>query len=102
MSPAFQAFFKETPKHAEAWGAAIQGLGEANAMDQKTTALAYLAVLAAMRLESGIPFHVAEAKRAGASREEVASAILVGLPAVGNAVIAALPIALQAYHSAET
>jgi alkylhydroperoxidase/carboxymuconolactone decarboxylase family protein YurZ len=99
MSPAFQTFFKETPKHSEAWGKAIHALGEANVMDSKTTALAYLAVLAALRLESGIPFHVAEARKAGATREEVASAILLGLPAAGNGVIAALPIALQAYDS---
>jgi alkylhydroperoxidase/carboxymuconolactone decarboxylase family protein YurZ len=99
MSPAFEAFFKEAPKHATAWGRAIRGLSEANGMDPKTTALAYLAVLAALRLESGIPFHVAEAKRAGASREEVASAVLVGLPAAGNGVIAALPVALEAYAS---
>jgi len=100
ISPAFQAFFKETPAHAQAWGGAIAGLGAASAMDEKTTALAYLAVMAAMRLESGIAFHVAAARRAGASREEVASAILVGLPAAGNCVIASLPIALDAYDEA--
>ena len=37
------------------------------------------AVLAALRLESGVPLHVRLAKQAGASREEVISAILVKL-----------------------
>jgi alkylhydroperoxidase/carboxymuconolactone decarboxylase family protein YurZ len=78
---------------------AIQGLGQASALDKKTEGLAYLAVLAAMRLESGVPFHVTLAKQAGASREEVISAILVGLPAAGNVVTRSLPIAIEAYDS---
>lgn len=41
---------------------------------RKTSALSYLAVLAALRLESGIPFHVQTARQLGASREEVISA----------------------------
>jgi alkylhydroperoxidase/carboxymuconolactone decarboxylase family protein YurZ len=39
------------------------------------------------------------AKNAGASRSEVASAILVGLPAAGNAVVQTLPAALAAYDA---
>ena len=97
VSHAFQVFLKESPKHAQAWMNATRGLGEASALDPKTQALAYLAVLAAMRLDSGVPFHVAHAKAAGASRDEVLSAILVGLPAAGNAVVHALPAALEAY-----
>ena len=97
ISDAFQLFLKESPKHAQAWMDAVRGLSEASALDAKTQALAYLAVLAALRMESGIPFHVVQAKQAGASREEVVSAILVGLPAAGHAVTQALPAALQAY-----
>lgn len=100
VSQAFQVFLQETPKHAEAWMNAARDLGGASALDEKTQALAYLAVLAAMRLEGGLPFHVAHAKKAGATREEVASAVLVGLPAAGNAVIHALPAALEAYDRA--
>lgn len=97
ISEAFRAFQQESPKHAQAWMNAVRGLGEASALDAKTQALAYLAVLAAARLESGVPFHVAQAREAGASREEVVSAILVGLPAVGNVVTQALPAAIRAY-----
>ncbi len=99
MSDAFQVFMKEVPRHAQAWMTGVQGPGKASALDKKTEGLAYLAVLAASGLESGIPFHVELAKQAGASREEVISAILVGLPAVGNAVTRSLPAAIQAYDS---
>jgi alkylhydroperoxidase/carboxymuconolactone decarboxylase family protein YurZ len=57
--------------------------------------------MAAVRLESGLPFHVKMAKAKGASREEIISAILVGLPAVGNCVVASLPIALDAFDGKE-
>ncbi|WP_312796185.1 carboxymuconolactone decarboxylase family protein [Tianweitania sp.] len=97
VSNAFQAFMTEAPAHQKAWLQAAKGLGEASTLDAKTEALVYLGILAATRLESGIAFHVAEAKKAGASREEVVSAILAGLPAAGNAVIQALPAALAAY-----
>ena len=74
ISDAFQLFMKESPKHAHAWANAIRGLKDASVLDTKTHVLAYLAVLAALRLESGVPFHVAHAKEAGASRDEVISA----------------------------
>jgi alkylhydroperoxidase/carboxymuconolactone decarboxylase family protein YurZ len=99
VSPAFQAFLAEAPAHARAWMQAVEGLGSATALDEKTAALAYLAVLAALRLESGVPFHVQLAKGAGATRAEVISAVLVGLPAAGNAVTLCLPAALAAYDA---
>jgi alkylhydroperoxidase/carboxymuconolactone decarboxylase family protein YurZ len=69
-------------------------------MDAKTSSLAYLAVLSALGLISGIPFHVNAAKDSGASLEEVVSAVLVGLPAAGHRVTQALPSAVDAYQSA--
>jgi alkylhydroperoxidase/carboxymuconolactone decarboxylase family protein YurZ len=99
ISSAFQAFMSEAPKQAQAWGAMVQGLANASALDKKTAALAYLAVLAAFRLQSGVPFHVQTAKQQGASREEVISAILVGLPAAGHGVTQVLPAALAAYDA---
>lgn len=97
ISNAFQAFLSEAPEHAQAWMATVQGLDQASALDKKTGELAYIAVLAAQRLTSGIPFHVKSAKALGATREEIISAILIGLPAVGNAVIQSLPSALEAF-----
>jgi alkylhydroperoxidase/carboxymuconolactone decarboxylase family protein YurZ len=100
VSKAFQTFFDEAPAHAKAWMGGVEGLRSASALDEKTGHLAYLAVLAALRLESGVPFHVQLAKKAGASRSEVTSAILAGLPAAGNAVTQSLPAALAAYDMA--
>jgi alkylhydroperoxidase/carboxymuconolactone decarboxylase family protein YurZ len=74
-------------------------LATASALDKKTAALAYLAVLAVLHLESGIPFHVQTAKQLGASRGEVISAILVGLPAAGHSVTQVLPTAITAYDA---
>ena len=99
VSEAFQTFLQEAPAHARAWMSAVEGLGAAGALDPKTAHLAYLAVLAAMRLESGVPFHARLAKNAGASRAEVISAILIGLPASGNGVTQSLPAALAAYDA---
>jgi len=99
VSNAFQAFLTEAPVHAEAWTAMVQGLDSASALDKKTEELSYLAVLAALRMESGIPFHVQSAKQAGATRAEVISAILVGLPAAGHGVTQVLPAALSAYDA---
>jgi alkylhydroperoxidase/carboxymuconolactone decarboxylase family protein YurZ len=100
ISKAFQAFLENAPGHAKAWNEAVRALGAASALDAKTSALAYLAVLAALRLESGVPFHVARARQAGASREEVISAVLIGLPAAGTGVTQSLPVALEAYDTA--
>lgn len=97
ISDAFKMFMKETPEHQQAWMEMIQKLSSASKLDAKTSELAYLAVLAATRLHTGLPFHVKNAKSLGATRDEVASAVLLGLPAVGNIVIQALPIALEAY-----
>jgi len=99
MSKAFQTFLERAPKHAGAWMTAVQALGEASALDEKTSALAYLAVLAALRLDSGVPFHVKLAKHAGASLDEVISALLVGLPAAGNGITQSLPAAVEAYDA---
>jgi alkylhydroperoxidase/carboxymuconolactone decarboxylase family protein YurZ len=99
MSNAFQLFMTEAPKHARAWMTAAKGLDEASALDKMTEYLAYVAVLAALGLDSGIPFHVGQAREAGASREEVISAVLVGLPAAGNIVTRSLPAAIDAYDS---
>ena len=84
MSDAFRTFMSEAPAHAGAWMRAVRGLDDANGLDKKTEELAYLAVLAALRLESGMPLHVRLAKEAGATREEVISAVLVGQPQPGQ------------------
>jgi len=97
LSAAFQTFMSEAPAVSAVWMEAVEDLGAASALDPKTAALAYLAVLAALRLESGVPFHAVLARKGGATRAEVVSAVLIGLPAAGNAVMQCLPAALGAY-----
>ena len=99
ISNAFQLFMSEAPDFAQAWGSMVQDLAEASALDEKTKDLAYLAVLASLNRLSGIPFHVASLKAKGASREEVISAVLVGLPAAGHVVTQALPSAIEAFDA---
>ncbi len=97
ISESFKVFIENAPEYQKAQMDFTMKIGNACKLDRKTETLAYLAVLASSRLESGIPFHVKEAKEAGATREEIVSSILVGLPAVGNCVIQSLPIALKAF-----
>jgi alkylhydroperoxidase/carboxymuconolactone decarboxylase family protein YurZ len=97
VSNAFQVFLSQAPTESQAWMRMVKELDEASPLDEKIKALAYIAVLASLRMTSGIPFHVLAAKRAGASRQEVIGAILVGLPAAGHGVTKALPDALEAY-----
>jgi alkylhydroperoxidase/carboxymuconolactone decarboxylase family protein YurZ len=61
VSTSFQAFLQQAPAHADAWMQAVRGLDQASSLDKETSELAYLAVLAALRMESGVPFHVASA-----------------------------------------
>jgi len=97
VSNAFQVFATEAKDHAQAWNVATGALAHACVLEPKTRHLGYLAVLAALGLESGVPFHVMLAKDAGASRDEVISAILLGLQPAGHRVTACLPAALAAY-----
>lgn len=100
VSASFRAFLSDAPAHASAWMGAVQGLSNASALDAKTKALMYLGVLAALGLTSGIPFHATQALRAGATKGEIISAILVGLPAAGQIVLQSLPPATESIAAA--
>jgi len=100
-SPGFAAFTAEAPAHAAAWRQASTALAEASALDPKTQQLAYIAVLAALKLETAVPFHVGMAKKAGATRDEVISAVLVGLQPAGHGLTSCLPAALAAYDATD-
>lgn len=97
LSRSFQVFMKESPQHAKVWVEAVKGLGHACALEPRTRELAYIGILAALGMESGMDYHVIKAKGAGATREEIKSAVLLGLPAAGNVVVQSLPAALEAY-----
>ena len=97
ISKAFETFGKEAPEHHAVWMEAVNKLDSVSKLDKKTEELAYIAVLSAVRLESGLPFHVKMAKSHGASRDEIISAVLLGLPAVGNIVTGSLPMAIKSF-----
>ena len=97
ISKSYMVFSKEAPAHAQAWGEMVQKLASVNVLDPKTSSLVYLGILAVAGLESGVPFHVKIARENGASREEIISAILMGLPAAGNQVIKCLPVAIETF-----
>ena len=100
-SDAFQSFQSEAPAHAQVWMTAVHQWGELSTLEEKTRALVYVAVLAALRMESGLSFHVAHARRLGASRSDVISAVLTGLPAAGMAVVTMFPAVMRALDLAE-
>jgi alkylhydroperoxidase/carboxymuconolactone decarboxylase family protein YurZ len=94
----FQIFMTETPEYSQPWMEMVYKLSISSGLDDKTKALAYLAVLAATpHLAGGVAYHVKHAKELGATRQEVIGAILVGLPAVGHGVTNALGPALEIY-----
>lgn len=99
ISEAFRTFMSEAPEFASVWGETVRNLSEASALDEKTRAVAYLAVLAVLGRTSGIPYHVASLKEMDVTRDEVISAILLGLPAAGHIVTQSLPGALEAYDA---
>lgn len=67
------SFAQNAGEHQNIWMEAVQKLGNASKLDPKIAALAYLAVLTALRMESGIPFHVKHAKILGATHDEIIS-----------------------------
>jgi alkylhydroperoxidase/carboxymuconolactone decarboxylase family protein YurZ len=78
----------------------VRVLSKESALDEKTHHLAYLAVMAATGLHDGVAWHVKALKKQGATRGEIKSAVLVGLPAVGLHCTQPLALALEAYDEA--
>ena len=97
VTSSFRLFMTETPETGKAYMNMVMKQSEASALDRKTHELAYISVLAAIRMTGGLNFHVKSAKELGASRDEVKSAVLVGLPVAGITLVDALETALSAY-----
>ena len=97
VTNSFSLFMTETPEVGKAYMDMIMKQSEASALDRKTHELAYISVLAAIRMTGGLNFHVKSAKELGASRDEVKSAVLVGLPVAGITLVDALEAALSTY-----
>ena len=52
ISNAFQTFLTEAPEQAQAWGALVQSLAQASALDGKAGALAYLFLIGSYLVHS--------------------------------------------------
>lgn len=82
-------------------GAVVQlrkAIGEASALDPKTSNLVAVGIGTALRNPDVVTGHIKLAKEAGASRDEVISAILLALPSGGvPAALTALPLAWEIY-----
>jgi alkylhydroperoxidase/carboxymuconolactone decarboxylase family protein YurZ len=100
MSSAFQSFMSQTPLHAQGWLATARALGGHSTLDRRTETLAALAVQAALGRESSVPAHVARAKQAGATRSEIISALLVGMPEENHGDALSLSMAIAAFDGA--
>ena len=72
---------------------------EKTALDPKTFQFVYLAYLAADGIVEGVRRHVMEAKEAGATREEIQSVILTGLPVSGAKLQDVYVAAMETYDS---
>lgn len=95
-NPKIRALKEASPEVYEVWMELYRQLKPHCALDDKTKELCYISAMAAARLPGGIPFHIKAAQEAGATRAEVTSALISGLPAVGNCVLEVMPTALEA------
>ncbi|MBD5473477.1 MAG: carboxymuconolactone decarboxylase family protein [Lachnospiraceae bacterium] len=101
VTNSFSLFMTENPETGKAYMDMVMTQSKVSALDKKTHELAYLSVLAAVRMTGGLDFHVKSVKELGASREEVKSAVLVGLPVAGITLVDALEVALKAYDDVQ-
>lgn len=97
MTKGYKLFLQETNGVGQDFMNTVIKSSESSALDRKTQELAYIAVLTALRMTGGIDFHVKSAKELGATKEEVKSAVLVALPAVGIGILDALEATLNSY-----
>ncbi|MCH5193036.1 MAG: carboxymuconolactone decarboxylase family protein [Oscillospiraceae bacterium] len=97
VTNSFRLFMEETEGTGKAYMDMVMQQAKSSSLDKKTHELAYIAVLSATRMTSGLNFHVKSAKEAGATKEDIKSAVLVGLPVAGITLADALETALQAY-----
>lgn len=98
VSNGFQLFLEESNGVGKSWMDSIMNTSKVSALDAKTQELAYIAVLAALQEEGGLPFHVKHAKELGATLEEVKSAVLVGMPLIGIRAVGTFAAAINSYQ----
>ena len=93
-----QLFVEEAPEIQKAYNEFIQSLIADKGLDNKTKQLIYIGMKIISDDERAVKMHVALAKNAGATRDEVKSTVLLGLSVIGmKAVSKYLPIVLENY-----
>lgn len=70
-------FGKRAPEHADAWYTYYRTVKTQGVLDTKTKELVAAAVGLVMRCEHCVEAHTKDAMRAGASKEEIAEALMV-------------------------
>lgn len=99
ISNAFQTFMAGAPAHAQTWGIVVRELSRCQRAGRQNERIGLPGCVGRITFESSVPFHVKAAKALGASREQVISAILVGLAAAGHVVTQVPPAAAAAYDA---
>jgi len=90
---------EENPRVAEAIINLRKSIMESSALDPKTANLVTVGIATAIKNQDALLGHIQLAKQAGASRDEVVSAILLAIPSGGvPAALAALPLAWENYR----
>lgn len=97
VTNSFSMFMTESPDIGKAYMDMVMKQSQMSVLDRKTHELAYISVLSTIRMKGGLNFHVKSAKDLGATRDEVKSAVLVGLPVAGITLVDSLEAALNAY-----
>lgn len=101
MNP-LDTFQKEAPEVAKAFDGLIDALKNTDGLDAKTKQLVYIGIKASMGDTTAIFYHVAMAKKLGATRSEIRDTILITLTVCGlKGVASCLPTALDVYDKTE-
>lgn len=95
-----QVFQKECPEIQQAYAGFINSLIAFEGMDARTKQLIYIGMKMVADDKRAVLMHVAMAKKAGASRDEVKGTIALGLSVMGlKAVSKYLPEVLDIYDN---
>ena len=94
MPELLDSFKREFPEAWQAYEKLKDACDQGGALDAKTVELIKIGISTAMKHEGGVVAHISQAKKAGATREEIYHAILV---ATG---LAGFPAVLAAFASA--
>jgi AhpD family alkylhydroperoxidase len=96
----WQALLAENPEVGQALQGLIGALAAQPALSEKMKHLIYIALQTANRNNTAVAAHIPMARRAGASRAEIAEAILLSIPAAGvGGAMACLPEVQKAFES---